>query len=195
MIRRAVLATIFATLPVLSVGQETHQPYQGFQDRPIAGLSADDITDLENGAGWGLALPAELNGFPGPKHVLELRQQLNLSAQQQGQFEALFAAMQSEAIDAGRTLIDAERALGMLFSNGSPTPKRLRKAVDLAAMARANLRFIHLSKHLITIEILTDNQVAKYNQLRGYGSDDPCLNVPEGHNENMWRKHNGCKDI
>jgi len=32
-----------------------------------------------------------------------------------------------------------------------------------------------------------------YNELRGYSSDDPCENVPEGHDPEMWKRHNNCE--
>ena len=40
------------------------------------------IAELEAGSGWGLALPAELNGRPGPAHLLELKEALGLSPEQ-----------------------------------------------------------------------------------------------------------------
>lgn len=47
-------------------------PYTGLQERPIKALSDQQIDDLREGRGMGLALPAELNGYPGPRHVLGL---------------------------------------------------------------------------------------------------------------------------
>ena len=57
--------------------------------------------------------------------------------------------------------------------------------------SRTALRYIHLATHLATPEILTEEQIARYNMLRGYGGA-PCANVPAGHDPAMWRKHNGC---
>ena len=39
----------------------------------------------------GTSLPAELNGMPGPLHVLELAQQLKVTAQQQAALERITA--------------------------------------------------------------------------------------------------------
>jgi len=50
----------------------------------------------------------------------------------------------------------------------------------------------HLKYHLFMVEILTPQQVAVYNTLRGYTSGDPCENVPEGHDPELWRLHHGC---
>lgn len=189
---RFLLISMIVGLPLMANSQNHEKPYAGFQDRQITSLSAEDIADLGKGAGWGLALPAELNGFPGPRHILEHRDALELSSEQEFAIETMFAEMQAEAIIAGQNLIKAEQQLDDLFRAGSATSANLKEAIDNAAHARADLRFIHLSQHLKTIEILTPEQIETYNQLRGYGSDDPCLNVPEGHNEAMWRRHNGC---
>ena len=47
-------------------------PYAGLQDRAIKALSDEQIADLRAGKGMSLALPAELNGYPGPAHALEI---------------------------------------------------------------------------------------------------------------------------
>ena len=65
---------------VTSVNAQT--PYAGMQARPIKALSDQQIADLKAGRGMGLALAAELNGYPGPLHVLELADKLDLSAEQ-----------------------------------------------------------------------------------------------------------------
>lgn len=55
-------------------------PYAGMQSRPIKALSDQQLSDLRAGRGMGLALAAELNGYPRPSHVLELANQLGLSS-------------------------------------------------------------------------------------------------------------------
>ena len=179
-------------IPVMVQANEDHQPYAGLEKRVVSSVSSEDIADLENGAGWGLALPAELNGYPGPRHILELQDELDLSVDQISKVEDLFATMQQKAIKAGQTFIEAEKNLDEVFRNNSADRDKLAIAISESANARANLRFIHLSQHLETVTILTEDQITKYNTLRGYGNDDPCLNVPEGHDETMWRKHNKC---
>jgi hypothetical protein len=48
------------------------QPYAGIQNRPIKTLSDQQIADLNAGRGMGLALAAELNGYPGPVHAIDI---------------------------------------------------------------------------------------------------------------------------
>ena len=57
-------------------------PYAGMQNRPIKALSEQQVADLNAGRGIGMALAAELNGYPGPSHTLELADKLELSADQ-----------------------------------------------------------------------------------------------------------------
>ena len=45
----------------------------------------------------GLALAAELNGYPGPLHVIELADSLRLTPEQRARMEALHTSMTSEA--------------------------------------------------------------------------------------------------
>jgi hypothetical protein len=139
-----------------------------------------------------LALPAELNSHPGPAHLLELADALELDPAQRTAIEELFDAMQARAIDLGAALIDAEAALDSGFENGGLSQDDLRQLIMTAETLRAELRFLHLSQHLRTVNILTGQQIAQYDVLRGYTDDNPCANVPEGHNESMWRAHNGC---
>ena len=193
---RHLLVALILVLPFKAVAQShdhssTSTPYAGFEKREIKSLSNEDIAELRRGGGWGLALPAELNGRPGPAHVLELQDELQLSEAQKKAISALYADMRATAIIAGERFIAAEAALSMAFSDPRLEEEALKALIDEAAEARAALRYVHLSQHLATPQILSGQQVERYNVLRGY-AEDPCANAPEGHNESMWRKHNGC---
>src|SRR6185503_17365180 len=102
-----LLAAGTVCLALLSVGvtAQTPQPYAGMETRPIKALSEQQIADLRTGRGMSLALAAELNGYPGPRHVLELADQLNLSPQQLQSVKRLFDEMTAEAVALGETLI------------------------------------------------------------------------------------------
>ncbi len=166
-------------------------PYAGLETREIKSLSDQDIAELRRGGGWGLALPAELNGLPGPAHLLELREELELSSDQIAAITVLFDEMRSEAISAGDRFIAAEAALSKAFEEAEVSQEALTKLLAEASEARAALRFVHLSRHLATPDLLSDEQIVRYSVLRGY-SADPCASVPEGHDATMWRRHNGC---
>lgn len=188
---RNIIWAVFVALCPLTVSGSP-SPYVGMESRQIKSLSASDIDALRRGAGWGLALPAELNGMPGPAHVLELKDQLEMSAQQVEQVQSLFNAMQAAAIPVGEQLIAAEQRIEALFASGAVDQESLRTLLKQAERARTELRFIHLSQHGKTKDLLSNAQVLRYNQLRGY-SDDPCAKIPAGHNPAMYKKHMGCQ--
>jgi hypothetical protein len=66
-------ATVLALCgPAAAQHQHGNAPYAGLQQRPVKALSEQQVADLRAGRGMGLALAAELNGYPGPLHVIEL---------------------------------------------------------------------------------------------------------------------------
>src|SRR6185437_3727183 len=141
--------------------------------RPIKGLSEQQVADLKAGRGMGLALPAELNGYPGPAHVLELADQLELSSDQRARVQGLFDAMKAEAIPLGVQLLDQEAALDQQFANHSITLENLKAMTAKIGVTQAALRNAHLKYHLQTAQILTHDQMQRYAVLRGYGSSAP----------------------
>jgi len=167
--------------------------YAGEQNRSIKSLSESDIEELQNGSGWGLAKAAELNGVPGPLHLLELEKEIGLSKSQKEQIQLLFNNMKTEAIATGQKLIEQEQLLEERFRNDIPDSQELQKLLNDIGATRSKLRFVHLDTHLKTPEILSTEQIAQYNKLRGYANTDPCKNIPEGHSVEMWKKHNGCE--
>ncbi|MDR5907029.1 hypothetical protein [Franzmannia qiaohouensis] len=187
-------ALLLAGFALASEQHQHHSSYAGLEEREIKTLSQDDIEELRRGGGWGLALPAELNGVPGPAHLLELSDEIPLTDGQVAEVEALFERMREAAIPAGERLIEAERAIEKGFAERSLDEEGLRQRLADAEEARAELRFVHLATHLDTLPILDDDQVARYNLLRGYTNQqgDPCDNVPDGHDPERYRQHMGC---
>jgi len=149
---------------------QTHQPYAGMQGRPVKALSDQQIADLRAGRGMGLALAAELNGYPGPMHVLELATPLGLNDDQRAKVTALFDAMKQEAVALGERLIMAEMALDRQFADKTVTLSGLGEATRDIASVQGQLRLAHLKYHLATLGLLTAEQAARYSSLRGYGA-------------------------
>lgn len=143
-------------------------PYTGMQTRPIKALSEQQVSDLNAGLGMGLALAAELNGYPGPSHVLELADKLELNADQHDRIKALFDSMKAEARPLGSKLIAQETELDKLFASRAVTPESLRASTAAIAMTQGELRETHLKYHLSTAGILSASQMQKYAELRGY---------------------------
>jgi Spy/CpxP family protein refolding chaperone len=173
-------------------GHGAPSAYAGEEARAIKSLSDADIAELRRGGGWGLAKAAELNGMPGPAHLLELKDEIDLSPEQVGYIERVFQEMQQAAIEEGERLISGEQALEDAFRSRQVDEGNLQILLNAIEESRTHLRFIHLRAHLKVPDILTDQQIARYNTLRGYAAD-PCKQVPAGHDPVMWRKHNGCE--
>ena len=191
-------ALLLMALPNVALSQthdgshgSTHSEYAGEEARLIKSLSKKDLEEIARGGGWGLARAAELNGVPGPTHLLELAEEIALTEQQRSDIEAIRAQMQSDAIAAGERFVAAEQALDEAFQQGAPDAEALERLVAEAGQAQAALRLVHLNAHLLTLPLLTDAQVSQYSVLRGY-SVDPCASIPDGHDPEMWRSHNGC---
>jgi Spy/CpxP family protein refolding chaperone len=172
--------------------QHYRSEYKGQEHREVKSLSSDDIRELQEGKGWGLAKAAELNGMPGPLHLLEMKEEIKLTESQVNQIEQLYSKMKNDAIPLGLTLIELEKELNNAFADRAIDEKRLKDLLEEIADTYMALRFVHLSTHLKTPNILTPFQIETYNKLRGYFSEDPCKNIPKGHDPDMWKKHHNC---
>jgi Spy/CpxP family protein refolding chaperone len=178
---RLILTALAAAGIGLSAQAENgHQssPYAGEGSRAISSLSAQDVSDLLAGKGWGFAKPAELNGYPGPLHVLQLDEKLKLTEEQRIKIQAVFDRMAADARQTGVKFVEAERALDAAFKSHAMDEATLRQRVEAAEALRAELRRIHLAAHLETTPILTPEQRHAYVTLRGYRSDH---SPPAGH--------------
>jgi Spy/CpxP family protein refolding chaperone len=152
-------------------GAESHpSPYKGQEDREIKSLSSTEIADLLAARGMGLAEAAELNGYPGPKHVLELAPQLNLTSDQLAATKRLHRSMQAKAGALGRSIIEREQALDRMFANRTISEASMSSTLTELGELQARLREAHLEAHLAQARILTEAQSAHYATLRGYRS-------------------------
>ena len=147
---------------------EKRSPYAGEEARSIKSLSANEIRSLRAGAGMGFAKLAELNHYPGPKHVLAIADDLELSMAQRESTESLYNEMRQAAIKLGERLIEAETRLDNMFRDASITEDLLERALLEIGELRARLRYVHLETHLRQRRILTGEQVEKYDAIRGY---------------------------
>ena len=147
---------------------QNHAPYAEMKDRAIKALSEQQIADLKAGKGMGLALPAELNGYPGPIHVLEFADQMKLTAQQRARTDELYRSMKDEAVPLGERLIESEAVLDRLFANRAITHANLDTTTNDIARLQGQLRQTHLKYHLAMVDLLSPEQIQRYRQLRGY---------------------------
>jgi len=126
-----------------------------------------DRDGLEKGEGMGMGLFAEINGYPGPKHVLELRDSLGLTPDQTLKTEKIFDEMKQQSMALGRTIISMEEKLSKAFRAGSISEDSLQVLSARIGQLRGQLRAVHLRAHLLTRPVLTEAQLRKYIRLRG----------------------------
>jgi Spy/CpxP family protein refolding chaperone len=151
---------------------DSTSPYAGQETRDIKALAPEDVDAYLSGRGMGLAKAAELNGYPGPAHVLALATELDLSPEQKQRTEALFTSMEAKAADLGHALIEQERKLDQQFASKAATREAVAAILQRIGELQAEVRGAHLQAHLAQLEILTPSQVARYQQLRGYTAAD-----------------------
>ena len=153
--------------------QHSHSPKaSASRDTPFGRdrAAADKMEQYRAGAGMGYARAAELNHFPGPMHVLELADKLALSDEQRVATRRLMDAHKAEARALGAKLVEAEREVEALFRGGQVEEAALAKAVRSAAALEGEYRLSHLETHRRMRALLTAEQVARYDELRGYAS-------------------------
>ena len=131
-------------------------------------LPPDEQAALAEGAGAGMAQPAELNGYPGPKHVLELADALGLAPDQRRAAEALFHKMRAEARSKGGEVLEREAALDRLYAERRAEPAAVEALVREIAALRGELRLAHLRTHFEMADLLTPEQRSAYMRLRGH---------------------------
>lgn len=149
-------------------GEHQHSSYQGQETRAIKSLSDADIAAYTNGDGMGFAKIAELNGFPGPKHILENESSMNLSAEQKTEVQKSYDKMKQKAVELGKQIVEREKELNELFQQNKIDETTLQEKTQSIAKLQGELRGVHLQAHLEMKKILSPQQVENYKRLRGY---------------------------
>lgn len=170
----ALLTLVAANAALAQHAGHSHQPqpsgYAGMQTRGIKALSPEQVADLREGHGMGASLPAELNSFPGPMHVLELAQQLKVTPDQRQALERIAADMKERARGLGAQVVAEEASLDKAFRARTIDARGVEEAAARIASLQGQLRAAHLVAHLQTTQLLSDEQVTAYDNARGYKS-------------------------
>ncbi len=173
------LALVAVVSPAL--GQQS--PYVEHQGRPIKALPAEMVVAYLAGDGMGFALAAELNGYPGPRHVMDLADSLSLDATQHAEVAAIFDRMRADAQALGATVVAQEQTLDSLFAERTVTAERLKSLLANIATIQGQLRAVHLAAHLTLLDVLSEHQIREYQRLRGYAA--------QGHEHNRRSQSSG----
>lgn len=171
---KTVLASLLVGSSVASLlaAQTPPGSYAGQQAREIKALSPEQVAAYTAGEGMGYARAAELNQYPGPKHVLELAAELKLTEPQAARTREIHSRMRDQAVRLGQAIVEKERTLDRLFADRRITPESLSRATSEIARLEGELRATHLKAHLETRAVLTPAQIAAYDALRGYGKGE-----------------------
>jgi len=165
-----VLALALALIPLSTNAQHAgHQHTAGEVSdghlRAVACLEEFDAV-VRDGRGFGMAFSADQNGYPGPMHVLELKERLALTADQETRVRALLQAMFAQSRPKSARLLDAEARLRAIFAGGGADEAAVRTLTAEVEHARAEVRLVHLVAHLKTRDVLTDAQRRAYHEAR-----------------------------
>ncbi len=167
----ALPLVLLAGIQIVKGQSHAPSPYAGEKDRTVKALSEAEIDGYRNGEGMGFARAAELNSYPGPRHVLELRDELDLAPDQVTQVQAVYEAMHAEAVRLGEEIVAKEKSLDALFAGSQATPEAIAELTESIGLLQGRLRFVHLHAHLQLKELMTEAQIQHYDMLRGYGTD------------------------
>jgi len=151
-----------------SAPQENRGGHQG--DRH-GGMQQRQFRALRQGRGTGMARAAEINGYPGPMHVLQLTEELALSDEQVARTREIRDGVRDRAPEIGRQIIAAEQRLASMFAEDRASAAAMDALLEEIAGLRARLRGLHLNAHLEQARVLSDEQIEQYMKLRHSGED------------------------
>lgn len=148
-------------------------PYAGQQTRTIKALSEQEVSDYVEGRGMGSSKAAQLNHYPGPAHVIADSSRLKLTGQQKIEKQSVFDAMSAVAKRSGTAIVAKEAKLDALYASGRAAPAAIKELITELSLLRAEFHYAHLNAHLAMRTILTPEQIARYDEMRGYTASGP----------------------
>ncbi|MBM3219761.1 MAG: periplasmic heavy metal sensor [Candidatus Rokubacteria bacterium] len=176
MLRIVLVVALVLSLGVLTAAAQHHGHAQSGSAAHAPGGHAahrqmqatlDEIDRvIASGRGAGMAFAADRHGYPGPLHVLELKDQLRLTPAQEARIIALQEAMFADSRPKSARLMEAEARLRRLFAEGVADEAGVRAAVAESERARTEVRLVHLLTHLQTRRVLTAEQRRLYHEAR-----------------------------
>ena len=176
MLKTLIVAGCFAAVTLCAQEMDHSQhhhtmdqsPYVDRKALPIKALTAETLDAYKNGTGAGMAVAAELNGYPGPRHILDMADQLNLNADQKTKVKAIYDHMHDAAVKLGQHIIDREKKLDDAFAHGTVSDAQVQSLTAEIAQLQGTLRYTHLAAHVAAKSLLTADQIKRYNEARGY---------------------------
>jgi hypothetical protein len=162
--RAGWLAAAFAA--VLAAPAAAQHDHAGGAASDVAALTAEQMHGLMTGEGMGMALAAELNHYPGPKHVLELADSLGMTPEHRTAIERIRQDMLVRAIALGAQVVALERELDAHFKAGRAADEEVASLTERIGALSGRLRAVHLEAHVATRALMTSDQIRTYDRLR-----------------------------
>src|SRR5690606_32238709 len=95
---------------------------------------------------------------------------LQLSETQPRATQQIYDRMHAEAVRLGQQVVAQERELDRLFADYDTAGPKLQAVVREIARLQGELRLVHLQAHVDMTPLLSPEQIAAYDALRGYGA-------------------------
>lgn len=140
---------------------------QGMGGGMLGGVSAQEKEALLKGAGLGAGMIAMMNGYPGPKHVLEMGDELELTAAQRESIGTIYGKVKAESVKYGTELVEKDEELAALFASGSVSTDKVEKLSRDIGELQGRVRAAHLNAHVETFDALTPAQRETLSSMQG----------------------------
>ena len=140
---------------------------QGMGGGMLGGVSAQEKEALLKGAGLGAGMIAMMNGYPGPKHVLEMGDELELTAAQRESIGTIYGKVKAESVKYGTELVEKDEELAALFASGSVSTDKVEKLSRDIGELQGRVRAEHLNAHVETFDALTPAQREMLAEMQG----------------------------
>lgn len=148
----------------------------------LSGVSEQEKEALLKGGGLGAGMIAMMNGYPGPKHVLEMGDELELTDAQRESIGTIYGKVKAESVKYGTELVEKDEALAAMFTSGSVDTGDVEKLAREIGELQGRVRAEHLNAHVKTYDALTPAQREKLSSMQGMHQ------MHEGSGEGMQMK-------
>lgn len=129
-------------------------------------LSTDQIRAYQQGDdAWGMGKIAELNHYPSPQRVLDIKKDLSITKEQEASLNKILTALNFKVTEMGGFMLKNERTLDSLFRLKKVNDGVLIYYTNRYGLYQGELRNAILQAHLKTRELLKPAQIKKYERL------------------------------
>ena len=125
-------------------------------------LTKEEVNAYLTGGSLDFVRVANINHFPSPKRVMQIKGLLNLNRAQDNRTTISYKLMRKYAIKTGRKIVRKESQLNHLFQQADVDLSAVKKLVHELAILKGELRFIHLKARVSQKNYLTNEQISTY---------------------------------